>query len=277
MKTTAELRAEAGTPDFLIVGAMKAGTTTLAKQLRAHPEIGVARREVHYFCMDHFYERGPKWYAERLNSGLRPGIRLIGEKSVDYSHFEKAAGRIRSDCPDTKLLWMLRNPVDRTYSHYLHFWKRGKESRPFAEAVRTRRNRYLRWSDYPSQITRFLHYFPREQMHFTLLDELKEGDGSHLESVLEFLGARDTKFSPPIERANATAISRYRFVLHIASKWMNPKGETFRRLELLLRPSQPGGYEPMDPETRAYLVKYFRPQTAALGPLIGRELSHWNR
>lgn len=276
MTQPVEQRIKEGKPDFIIVGAMKAGTSTLVQQLRSHPEIGVAHREAHYFSRPKFDERDLAWYVERLLSGFDNQISIIGEKSACYSHSKTAAARIRAEAPNTKILWMLRNPVDRTYSHYLHFAKRGRERRSFAEVIADPRNTYVRRSDYVVQVKRFLKHFPLEQMHFTLLDDMQDEETDHLKPVLEFLGVEQTGFVPVVKRANRTVVA-YQPFMRLAAKILGPKSHAFGRIERILRTRSSAGYEPMDPDTRKALVARFRSQNAKLGRIIHRDLSAWNR
>lgn len=143
--TEAAAEATAGlrmTPDFLIVGAQRCGTTSMFKTLAQHP--GVARpflrKGIHYF--DVAYDRGPRWYRGhfpvRATSRLRrlggPGP-LTGESSPYYSFHPAAAERIAADLPDVKLIMLLRDPVERAYSAHSHELARGYETEPFERAI----------------------------------------------------------------------------------------------------------------------------------------------
>src|SRR5262245_33715274 len=100
-------------PNFLIVGAMKCGTSTLLGYLRQHREIYIARREVHFFDRDSQYRLGIEWYEKQFGSS--PQHRAVGEKTPAYCFVPEAAKRIHRHLPDVKLIWIFRDPVARAY------------------------------------------------------------------------------------------------------------------------------------------------------------------
>ena len=127
-------------PDFLVIGAQKAGTTALYAYLRWHPGItGPSWKEVSFF--DRHWWRGEFWYRGQFP--LRSGQRLVGEASPSYLFHPLAPERVRSLVPEAKLIALVRDPVDRAYSHYQHEVALGREPLSFedalaAEAERTR-------------------------------------------------------------------------------------------------------------------------------------------
>lgn len=134
---TAGLRA---LPDFVIIGAQKGGTTSLFSALEEHPACARAwKKEVHYF--DHYFDKGLNYYKRffPLRSFMKSrGKTICGEASPYYIAHPLAAERIRSTLPDVKLIAVLRHPVDRAISHYLHNRRIGGDSREpetFAQAL----------------------------------------------------------------------------------------------------------------------------------------------
>jgi hypothetical protein len=108
-------------PDFLILGAQKAGTSALGFFLNQHPRIKCARRkEVGFFSRDKFYELGPDWYARQFPRRVRPGI-LLFEATPEYLYYPFAAERIFQFNPRIKLIVLLRNPVERAFSAWNMF------------------------------------------------------------------------------------------------------------------------------------------------------------
>lgn len=128
-------------PDFLIIGASKCGTTSLYNYLTSHPQIASARsKEIHYF--DTGFQRGSAWY--RSNFPLRSRLRqtkgahtrvLTGEASPYYIFHPHALRRISEALPQILMIIILRNPVDRAYSHYNHSVRLGYETLSFEEAI----------------------------------------------------------------------------------------------------------------------------------------------
>ena len=128
-------------PDFVILGAQKAGTTSLYAYLCAHPDVrAAARKEVHYFDLN--YARGATWYRSMfpLAAGLarerRGGRRvLVGEASPYYLFYPLAAERAGAVVPSAQLIVLLRDPVERAWSHYRHEVKAGREPLEFEAAL----------------------------------------------------------------------------------------------------------------------------------------------
>jgi len=129
------------TPDFLIVGAQRCGTTSLFKTLVQHPAVArpFLRKGVHYF--DTSYERGWEWYRGHFPLSATSGARrrggrvVTGESSPYYMFHPWAPHRIATDLPDVRLLVLLRDPVERAYSAHCHESAKGFESLPFEEAL----------------------------------------------------------------------------------------------------------------------------------------------
>jgi len=242
-------------PDFLIVGAQKAGTTALYAYLRWHPGVtGPAWKEVSYF--DRHYSRGVHWY--RGHFPLRPGDRLVGEASPGYLFHPLAPERVRATVSDAKLIALLRDPVDRALSHYHHEVALGREPLTFEEAIEAEPERtrgeeerlarepgyfshawwdytYLARGRYAEQLERWLAVFPREQLLVVASDELAAEPGETYARVLEFLGAP------------AHALGSY------------PRVYEQR-------------YAEMRPDTRRRLAEHFAEPNRRLSELLGRDL-----
>jgi hypothetical protein len=128
-------------PDMIIIGAMKCGTTSLFRYLEEHPDFFPPKsKEIHYF--DSNFDKGLDWYRRQFPTNVRRlkcrlmGQRIItGEASPYYMFHPHAMGRIASILPKVKLIVLLRNPVDRAYSHYHNEIKHGRESLTFGEAL----------------------------------------------------------------------------------------------------------------------------------------------
>lgn len=193
-------------PDFIIAGTMKSGTTWLYDCLTLHPEIERAlRKEVHYF--DANYHRGPAWY--RCHFPHRPGCKT-GEASPLYSWHPRAMERISQDLPRVRILLVLRDPVQRTLSHFFHEVERGRETRPIAEALEAEPTRlageldkmhqdsayqsfayshysYQGRSLYADQVERCFSLFGRERVLVVCAEELFAKPREALSQVFAFL------------------------------------------------------------------------------------------
>lgn len=267
-------------PTFLIVGAMKSGTTKLTYLLGEAPDVFIPPREIHFFDDDESYRAGTEDY--RQSFGGWSGEKEIGENTPTYAYLPEVPKRIGQTLPDVKLIWILREPVKRAYSNYWHAVKRGVEPLGFEEAVRQEPQRlregqiwkgYLKRSRYPEQVERYLEYFDKEQMHFCLFEEMVEDPMTTLEDVSEFLGV-----SPPHESADQTP----RNPTHIPhSRWIeyharNIFGNSiiYRSISRLNRRSSQG-YPPLDSTLEKELTDRFRESNRELSQLTGLSLDRW--
>ena len=180
-------------PDFMLIGAMKSGTTTLHAHLRRHPGLFLCEpKEPGFFSRDERYSRGIDVYRD-LFARANPEQRC-GEASTCYTrwpHFADVAPRIAEHVPEARFLFIMRDPVERAYSHYRHLCEEwaasGKEIPGFAEAMEVAPE-IVDASLYKVQLDRFLAHFPREHLHLLTLEELRARPSEVLVGVQEFLG-----------------------------------------------------------------------------------------
>ena len=244
--------------DFLIAGTQKGGTTALASFLAQHPDICMAPgKEVHLFDRDAHYfaarSQGFRAYHD-LFAGYRNG-QVVGEATPSYMFFPAVARRAWEYNPRMKFILLLRNPIERAYSHYVMETRRNREDLPFARAIRAEprrclRSRLLRDGQavihhtyvsrgmYARQIRDLLKHFPPSRMLVLLTEDLVDRHGETLMHVYDFLG---------VERVTP------------------PEGEFVFAQD----------YAPMSPTDRRLLQKRCRREIARLSKMLGRDLSHW--
>lgn len=185
-------------PNFLVIGAMKAGTTSLYHYLRAHPQVFMpAVKELDFFA--HAPERagGVEWYRRQFAPAGDDAV-AIGEASTLYSKHPRFPGvpeRIAAHIPDAKLVYVVRDPIERIRSHYQHRVANGAELAPFERAV-FEDPIYLDVSRYAMQIDRYLGCFGRDQLLVVTSEDLRDRRHSVVRDVYRFLGA-DPDFVPP--------------------------------------------------------------------------------
>jgi hypothetical protein len=268
-------------PDFLVLGAAKAGTTSLARWLEAHPDVFVPpQKELHFFDRDRNWSRGPEWYAEFF-AAAPPGSRA-GEASPSYLYVPEVADRIATLLPHAKLLAVLRNPVDRAYSHYWHARDWGGEPRSFPEVVDailagdTSVRPYLARGYYVEQLERYEVCFPADALSVLLFEELTADPAGVFHRVCEFLGV------PPVVPGNVGRVynahtrrrsGRLRVLMEARQLWRRAP-RVARALDRMNTAEQ--AYEPMPAEVRARLVEHFAPYNAKLAAHLGRDLSGWS-
>lgn len=253
-------------PDFLIIGAQKCGTTSLYTFLMQHPNVGPAfEKEVRYF--NNHYQKGENWYRAHFPTNYykylmtqRAGTRLItGEGEPSYLPNPVVPQRAFDLTPGVKLIVMLRNPVDRAYSHYQHRFARGREALTFEEVVRadkeTLRNgwdhiptddykrlghshySYLPRGVYVDQIRNWMTVFPKEQFLIIRAEDFFSDTQIIFNEVLAFLGLPEQR----LQRNES----------HYAGKYTRQ----------------------MSAETRQDLANYFYPHNQRLCEYLGRDFA----
>jgi hypothetical protein len=181
-------------PDFLIIGAQKAGTTALMMNLDVHPGVSMAGsggrpRELHFF--DQHWDRGLDWYRGFFDRSDR----LQGEKTPDYFGHAFALERMARILPHARLVVSLRNPVDRAYSQWNHFNQISEEStawgwrvESFEKAIARSGNMLIRYGEYATHLSSLYRFYPREQVHVVIAERLREKSQEEYDRLLRFLG-----------------------------------------------------------------------------------------
>lgn len=190
--------------DFLIIGAQKAGTTSLFKWLSAHPRIYMpAQKEVEFFHDDKKFAKGAEWYLKEFFN--ETGSKTIkGEASTHYMMYSCVPERIHSVFPDVKLIAVLRNPIDRAYSHYRMAVRRGVESCSFEDSLlkairrgkvtdsKVDHNReYVLFGEYGRILQNYLKFFDRSQLEVVFTEDMLKDPVLVVELTYRFLGVKD--------------------------------------------------------------------------------------
>jgi len=258
-------------PNFLIVGAMKSATTTLAKLLNQHPDVYCAP-EIHYFYKN--YKKGSAWYESHFKKA-----KAVGEKTPAYMFIPECAKRIRDYNKDIKLIFILRNPINMVYSFYWHSYKDGAEKRTFEEVIQREEKGiekditycYAKRGKYVEQIKRFLKYFKKEQMHFIILEEFKKNP-EKLGELCDFLGVK--RYRPILSRSNITKMPRSMRLQRLLWKKKGRIADILRYINIQIGTR---GYPKMDNTMKKHLVEKFKPANQELSKIIGRDVAEfWN-
>jgi len=294
-------------PDFIIPGAAKSGTTTVYRLLSQHPKLFFppSRKEPFYFSFggekpmysDEQFNSIPIWETEeylRLFDTAKEN-QLCGEASTSYLYTYRKSLPLLKDfygdgLKDLKSLIILRNPIDRAYSHYTYLVRNGYETRTFEEAISKEEIRewkkkrwgfdYLNYGEYTDQVTAFKSVIPQTKVW--LLEDLKKGSET-TDEMLNFLGVPLMELDTSI-KANPSGIPKNKGLVNLLRK--NPLA---KKIGKALPPSLQGNLktgrdrlmsklltkEPMKPETRKHLTSYFRKDIEKLQTTIDRDLKHW--
>lgn len=281
-------------PDFVIGGAQKAGTTALHEILRLHPELHLPAQpqEIHYFDIDEHYRRGPDWYRRHFR-GAGPAHVAVGQTCPSYLFDPRVPERMARALPDVRLVFLLRNPVDRAYSHYWHSVKYGFEHLPFEEALARETDRltgdprtfynlsYAARGRYADQLERFLAHYPRERILLLLTEDLNRDPARVLDRCFAFLGValRGTEIAARARerRWNESRLPRWPRLQALTTPVRSPRKPRLKRLAKLvdrvnLRPAR---YPPMDPKLRRHLAARFAADEVRLAERFGLDLRAW--
>jgi Sulfotransferase domain len=292
-------------PNFLIIGAAKSGTTTLYEYLCRHPQIFMSTpKEPEFFARDENYARGIEWYSS-LFDNAEPH-QICGEASTIYTRspqFPDAAARIAKHVPQAKLIYLMRHPVDRTYSHYVQRIKTAQNKKEQLEIQETfeeqihRESFFIDSGNYLLQIEQYLPFFPKESFLFLLMEDLIFDLPATLAKVCKFLGidhTLDLIQGLPIT-ANQAKTHENWFVRSRITAPLKPIPGVSRLASLLPQNIRDLTYDvlkqmpansqvkkkyipaTMLSETRQQLLETFREPNQKLAQFLDRDLSNWNK
>jgi len=266
-------------PDFLVIGALKAGTTYLDELLRDHPELCLPAtvKEVEFFTRH--YDRGPAWYARRF---AKCGSRRAGEVSPQYLSDPRCPARIHELLPDARLLVSLRDPVQRAYSQYKHWVQVSGYGGDFEQYL-TDHPGAIDEGRYFDLLSRYLELFPAERLHTVVFEDLLGQPVQVMKGVFHFLGV-DTHYTPPsLGAANVSTRPRFHRSYVRAkrvSRWLNDRRAGGRIVGWAKRTGavrvfgerKSDGFGPLTPAAAARLRDEYRDDVAMLSRLLDRDL-----
>jgi hypothetical protein len=265
--------------DFILIGAQKSGTTSLSHQLAQHPQISFCRHKE-----PNFFSKSPDWAAILADYHAlyeqAPG-KLYGEGSTTYTwllEYPETAKRLYAYNPNLKLIYLMRQPVERIVSHYTHHLLRARTRYPQDEelfAVPT----YINHSRYALQIRPYLELFPRENILLLLFEEYVADPLATLAQIGRHIGARpegfaDIDLSPQYQSLDRTGDRKIK-------KWLTPLSRLF---PLKVRNALRGPFVykldakvQFSSETRRLLWRYVEDDVRALETIMGRSLEIWRQ
>jgi len=286
------------TPNFLIIGAEKAGTTWLYDRLRRHPNVFMPEvKEIHYFnhlnsnrrpCRN-YGKHDLEWYEDHFRHRERESA--VGEATPMYLCDKKAPARIAEHLPSVRLIACLRYPTDRAYSHYWMAQGKRHIDLEFREVVQRREERFIERGYYGKQLEKYLSCFGREQLQVLIHEELFANPVQHLNRVCAFLDVDDTFFQNQdwiTEAINSSSAVRSPFVSRAIgglAKWMRDHSG-FRqildvikgvgvadRLKQANRVSR--DYPEMPDALRHKLDELYAPTVQRVEQILGRRVKVW--
>lgn len=274
-------------PGFLVIGAQKAGSTWFTRNLRAHPEIFMPLKELRYFTR--YYDLGPSWYAEKFSRAGEK--RTIGEGTPGYLLHPQAPERISETLGGaTLLVASLRNPVDRAYSSFWNLLGGGVLPRDadFLEQFSADFNQMRTRGLYHLQLSRFLQFFPRDQIKVAIMEYDLGARAPHtLRATFEFLGV-DPSFEQPAAaqaanvggppRRGGPSVGKLGTAVALRSGRLPPPVERILRRgysSIYARLPTTRQFEPLSDRARAACIEVYQDDIERLAQLLDRDLSVW--
>lgn len=300
-------------PNFFIIGAQKAGTTSLYHYLKQHPQIYMSPVKEPFFFNHEIDENGrsirekwggpghvrnPKFASIEEYSALFDGVtgeKAFGEASVLYIYAPGTAERIKGYVPEARIVALLRNPADRAYSSFLNAVRGGREPQSeFAQVLREEDDRIrdnwhyiFRYRDrgcYYEQLKPYYEVFGRERVGVWLYEDMKDAPVDVVQSVFRFLGVDDrfvpdtsSRHNPATVPKNAAARNVIRFMnttLPIVRKVIPPASKVRK---IVQRRVLTDDLPKMDPKIRRELLDWYKEDIMKTQKLIGQDLLAWLR
>jgi len=281
-------------PNFLIVGAQKSGTTSLKLYLDQHPDIFVYPQELHYFTYLHD-KNSVHYLTENQYAALFPDIgkfKAIGEKSPSYLYSKEAPRRIKEYNTDMRLIALLRNPVERAYSNYMHTVQRATEpNRDFYEVIKLEEERinagwdflfhYVNKGLYSEQVARYFETFDKSNILIYLFEDLRSSPEKISQEIFRFLEVNDGFIPNTAAKHNTSKIAK--------NAWIGKGFKVFQSRNIMtdtvkkIVPYRVRNalkkllyFKPeISAEAKSYLLDFYREDILKLQSLIDRDLSAW--
>jgi hypothetical protein len=276
-------------PNFLIIGAQKAGTSWLHFQLKQHPEIYIPSQEIHYFDKEFNFNKGIEWYKQQFSSVTSENV--IGEKTPEYlwangegweEHLPEVHRNIYAQLPEVKLIIILRNPVERAVSALNHVIRSGRISplHNFNELLIGRKQHLVKGYGilekgiYHKQLSEYKKLFPFDQIMILIFEEdVVKAPQKTLKSIFDFVGVEDcSDYYNFDKKVNESSFSRfklavdYHFPFYFVKKVTNRLDKHFPKEKI--KP---------DENTTNRLYEFYVEPNQKLYQILGDRIAVWQK
>jgi hypothetical protein len=278
-------------PNLIIVGGLKCGTTSIHHYLGLHPEIQMSKpKELNFFVEELNWDLGLDWYASRFDGRFE----VRGESSPHYTNLPRFKGvpeRIRAHCPDARLLYMVRDPIKRILSHWVHATGAGYETREMVPTLSQPDSSYIQRSMHWLQLQPYLELFDRSQIEVIAQEELQTEREATMRKAFRFAGVDESftseQFDREWERSSAKQGDKYQLMEKLIKlPGFRSFDRNFDRLPESMRwivekvvhdPEKPPAPKPKLPDELFETVRgRFGEDVAALQEFAGREFAGWH-
>ena len=274
-------------PNLIIIGAQKCGTSGLHYYLGLHPEVSMSTpKELNFFIAERNWGRGVEWYARHFD----PEARCRGEASPNYTAFPQHMGvpeRMASVVPEAKLLYLVRDPLERIAAHYVHNYAKRREKGDLRETLLHPNTSYVARSRYFTQLQRFLEHYDRDRVLVIENCDLRDERATTLRHVFEFVGV-DPRFEHPKFEQVRHSTSRKKRATKLGMRVQGLSRTRFGRrlprrawlaLDLALPLSKPISKPPLDEIREALgdeVHEVLHEDAERLRQFTGRDLANWS-
>jgi len=278
-------------PQFIGVGAQKAGTSWIYSCMSEHPDIFFPRKEIHFFSREKNWVKGIQWYEDLFAGAPRNCLR--GEFSTSYLYDVGSAARIHRLYPDAKIVVVLRDPIDRALSQFINNLKDGSESigMPLVAALQNRAD-YVAQGLYYQQLSRYIDLFTIENVLVLLYEDIKSDPLIFIRKIYGFIGVDDQYIPRALyKKVNPARIPRFvifeRLMIKIAEVLTNMGLEPLRRI--IVKSGISDKIRGMNTQTslnddislfeveRQELYDYFKKDIELLESRLGLSLKLWRK
>lgn len=271
-------------PNLIVVGAQKCGTSGLHSYLATHPEISMSSpKELNFFIAERNWPLGVDWYRRHFD----PRKKVRGESSPNYTaypHHMDVPERMHSLVPDARLIYLVRDPLNRIAAHWVHNYAKRREKGDLATTLMHPNTTYVIRSQYFMQLQQFLKHYPRERTLVLEQEDLRRRRAETLREVFAFLGVDPDFQHPSFQRERHRSARKQRAtrmglalerLLGRVGRGRIPKGYVFGLEEMLLlrRPiERPNVRDTLTPE----VLRVLHEDAERLREFTGRGFEHWS-
>jgi hypothetical protein len=273
-------------PNLVVIGAQKCGTSGLHHYLGLHPEISMSSpKELNFFIAERNWDRGPEWYRAQFDH--RASVR--GESSPNYTAYPHHPGvpeRMHSLVPDARLIYLVRDPIDRIAAHWVHNYAKRREKGDIAATVMHPNTTYVLRSQYFMQLRQFLNHFPADRILVLDQADLRHRRLETLRSVFSFVGV-DSDFQDPgftrerhrtgrKHRATKAGMRAEKVGMRVFGSKL-PRGFWFaERILFLRRPIEVPDASDVRAALGPEVITVLREDADRLREFTGRSFDHWS-
>ncbi|MEQ8998168.1 MAG: sulfotransferase [Coleofasciculus sp. B1-GNL1-01] len=273
-------------PNLIVIGTQKGGTSSLHYYLSLHPQIYMCReKELDFFIAQRNWERGVEWYKKNFVGEAK----IYGESSpnyTDYPRYAQVPKRMHSIVPEVKIVYILRDPIKRIISHYMHWYSAGLENRSLSDALRNiESSRYTRRCLYYMQLEQYLNYFAKSNIFIMTSEDLYNKPQKIMQKLFTFLEVDNSFYDHKLSRIHHNSSNKRRNNALGKSLEKSPLGETIEHLPRPIREkaktllyfpfSQKVQRPTLDKTLEAELIDYLRPDINRLRDYTGLAFEDW--